>query len=1031
MHVEFRISRIDNMCSFDAESFIRMHQLRHRPLLEASLRKSFVKLPENGKNSGKHFHPRVKIQFIFENLVCIESSDISGDIEHQQHERQIRTNWDASEIRTKRYRCYIGEAIVASLPLFVAERNVKVRLLQLAPELDKEETSAVKTFYPSYFELQDYSLCIGVAKISLRELLISNSGVSVTLQPKQSMIASVEALNLNTVVTNGMFGKDIGGSAVLTFQAVSIIFSTKSLPSLLCCNKIDAGSISTPLCPVGNGNNTHAVDRFSGTFCNSFLESDIDLQQQMSSPVVRFVLVPYIVLIDTLLRINDAVSWRQTSKTLLLLFIIWVVLIADMVDMGLILALVVEVVLALRMTILFYRVPPRIARTTDPVVSVTGRQDRFQAVLYSTHNHIINSMSRARLFFSQGLQSDCYFELTFIFQHVGKMKRMLLLCLTLLLFSFFAFSIETLTIFAFLIVFVVHPIWLRVSFSRLRKTWRRQLTSGTLWKALDLCRPMRVSRLVQIMVAQEERTTYFGSLLPIQRHTPSPTRSVMNASLPPIPHLSAIEEAKHHHVMSFTTTPDRIPTQGKQMEDTSSFPNLDSQGGKLLGGGDNSILVAGNSNPNNTMSTSGSSKVVPRKCSETVKYDTQQKSFLTFAVILITCENVMLNSSKGYNGSNGNSSGNGNSTIVQKLRRILQRARALNRSPDGVISREQYQSYFSSVLAFFQFLRRQCSLETYVTPLPGSPPPSSGAGTVRLDQLANLSWLIEKGEDDGITSTMLALSSQPAMLGKFPPLYRIEGSVRAFALLALYLLQGSRLSLYSGPSSRGCSIIIPLKMGSYDIEVAARQHPCPSALQKALIGFWKGWTEGEVPINNTDVVLKIIDTYKDSWGNESGGSSTGQDYHHMITAPLEENDSARDTSKRLLQTFSTPSFAYKRNRGNAASVGNPDPALVPSTQSPSDVDGPAPFFLRSLRSMGPQDNFPGTTDNYHRATQSCTFSTSSLRKQNQNFVSVPRLQRANTTTEEDLTQQPLKNATATYGNSSNRTESEISTPRTR
>ncbi|KEG11464.1 hypothetical protein DQ04_02591020 [Trypanosoma grayi] len=1038
MHVEFRISSIEGMCAFDAESFIRMHHLKHRSGQEASPQQALVKLPGGVKSSEKSFRPHVKIQFVFENTVCIESSEIIGDVERHQHEKQIRTNWDASEIRTKRYRSRIGDVIVASLPLFIAERNVKIRLVQLAPTLTTEEIRLVKASYPSYFDLQDTGLCIGIAKVSLRELLITNSGVCVTLQPKQSMVAAVEALNLNTVATNSMFGKDVGGSAVLTFQIFGVVFNQKTFPSLLCGGRRDMSAVSRLMSSSNNndGNNDWNVEEYNGAGTEKAVEKLVELRQQMDSSAVRYVLIPYMVLIDTVLRINEALSWRYPMKTLLLLCIVCINLIADIAEMGLMLGLVVEVVTALRMTILFYRLPSHVSRSTDTVVSFARRRDNLQAVLYGSHNYIINSMVRARLFFLQGLQSDSYLELAFIFHRVRRAKRTILPCLTAVLLSLTVLSLETLMILFLMAAFLVHPLMLRVSFAHLRKTWSRQLAAGTLWKALDLSRSMRVSRVVQVTDTIQQQSTRQETTLPGTFFSPSPSRSVANYSVPPIPCLTTLEDPRHRRGMSMNLSPDIPVGYIRHTEETSSAPNVDSQGSRLLNsGGEADSFSAPFINSNITQTAPFSSRLRSRTYSETVKYESQQKSLLTFAVIIIAGDASSVNNSKNSTSNNGT----GNGHLLQKFRRILQRAKALDRPPQTSLLREQYNSYFGGVLAFLEFLRRHCAMETYVTPLPSSSSSlsspslsSSTGGAMKLEQLVHPSWLVEKGEDDGITSTLLVHSLHQVVLGKLEAVHHIDSSARAFALLAAYLLQGSRLSLYNRPGNRGCSIIIPLKLGSYDIEMVATPHPCPLSLQKALVGYWKGLTESEPPINiNTDVIFNIIATCKDSWGNDTDTSSGMQEYQQLISTPQYEGESARDTSKRLLQTFGTPTFPFRRLRSGNMFVTNPEKSSGRTVLSPSDADGPAPLF-RQPPKPNMQSDFPlGGSRNYHRATQSWTYNPIALHKQSQQVVSVPRLGMSYSFTVDEPSGPPLLSKTRSETESAQRTESLAGTPPTK
>ncbi|ESL11775.1 hypothetical protein TRSC58_00467 [Trypanosoma rangeli SC58] len=713
MHVEFRISCIEGMCAFDAESFIRMLQLKDHSQQEVELKRTLVKLPEGGKSTGKDFHPHVKIQLVFENLVCIESSVFSGNVERQQHEKQVKTNWDASEIRTKRYYSCIGEAIVASLPFFVAERYVKIRLIQVAPEFSREELAVIKASYPSFFRLQENSLCLGVAKLGMRELLITNGGVSVALQPKQSMISAVEALNLNTVATKGMFGEDVGGSAVLTLQTSSVIFGQKSLLTLLAHARKNIGAVSE----VAPDTATRSVD--AGINSHDVAEADwnadklAELRQQMSSSAVRFVLVPYMVLIHTVLCLSDAVSWRHTTQTLLLLCIVLFVFITDVVEIALVIGFVVETISVIRMTVLFYRVSPRVTPAVDAVFPLVDRGDDFQTVLYGCQNHIINSMMRARLFFSQGLQADCYFEFTFLFSRIRRAKRRLLLCLVTTLAISLVFSAETLSLLFLLAAFLIYPLMLRVPLSYLRKLWARQLPLGVVWKALTLCRPMRVSRLVLVIEEGKGETLVHPSLSATPFISSSPARSLINfpaaSQLPPI-----VNDADSHSgTLCLGATPDRSSGQFRNAGERGFPSHADSQFFRPLNNsapGENktqSGAVAGN----HFQSHSTSPKMFSWSCGESLKYDTPQNSLLNLALVVINTEGWPANSNKmSISSSNG-----GNSLIVSKLRRILQRARGLERPPPSNLQREQYQAYFSCVISFLQFLRRQCTLRVYAT----------------------------------------------------------------------------------------------------------------------------------------------------------------------------------------------------------------------------------------------------------------------------------------------------------------------------
>ncbi|RNF05004.1 uncharacterized protein Tco025E_07872 [Trypanosoma conorhini] len=997
MHVEFRISCIEGMCAFDAESFIRMHQLNDRSQQEVEAKRTLVQLPEGGNCTGRKFHPYVKLQLVFENLVCIESSVFRGSVERQQHEKQVKTNWDASEIRTKRYFSCIGEAIVASLPFFVAERYVKIRLIQLAPEFGREELASIKATYPAFLRLQESSLCLGVAKLGMRELLISNGGVSVTLQPKQSMISAVEALNLNTVATKGMFGEDVGGSAVLTVQTSSIVFGQKSLPTLLFPARRNTGGLSAATHAVNAGIGSHDVAETDWG-----VEKLAELRQQMSSSAVHFVLVPYMVLIHTVLCLNDAVSWRHTARTLLLLCIVLFVFITDVVEIGLILCLVVEAILILRTTVLFYRMPSHVNPTMDAVFPLVDRGDDFQAVLYGCQNHIINGMVRARLFFSQGLQADCYFELVFVFSRMRRARRWLLPCLVTTLVASLVFSVETLFLLFILAAFLIHPLTLRVPPSHLRKIWRRRLPLRVIWKALTLCRPMRVSRLVLVTDVGKGEPLRRSSLSATPFVSPSPTRSLINFPAATQPHPMLNDADTHCGTVCLGVSPDKSSGQSRHAGERGPFSRVNSQTARFLGNsaaGEKSTLsaaVAGN----HFQSHCASPKMFSWSCGETLKYDAQHNPLLNLALIVITTDAMPASSNKvNTSGNNG-----GNSLIVQKLRRVLQRARTLERPPPSNLQREQYQAYFSCVVPFLQFLRRQCTLRVYVTPSSSltSSPTSDTGNMVRLDQLANLSYLVDKGEDDGITSTLLAHSSQQVVLGKLSPLDHIDSSARGFALLAAYVLQGSRFSIYNRPGNKGCGMIIPLKVGSNDIEVAPEPHPCPPSLQKALIDIWKGWADGEPPIFiNTDVVMNIIATHKEFWGSGDTDAMSAKDYKNMM-ALQEYGETARDTSKRILSTFSAPSFGCKRQRVTNASGLNPEPSPALSAVGGQKNPEAGPSLLDEEKSSGTLGIFSGRPQTFHHATRSWAYSTPTLQCSSQRQRSVPRLSQENTSTMEEI-----------------------------
>ncbi|CBH15223.1 hypothetical protein, conserved [Trypanosoma brucei gambiense DAL972] len=944
MHMELRIAGIDSLSLFDAESFVRMHQLSQNSPQVLYANNSLVRLPRGGVNASDHFKPQVKVQFVFENLVRIESSTVEAVSDRRQHEEQIKSKWDASEIRTKRFHCNYSQAIIASLPRIVVERYVKIRVLQLAPLLSKEETIAVGATFPHYFNNDEPSLCVGVAKISLRDLIATSGGVSVTLQPKRSMIAAVESLNLNAVATNAMFGKDAGGSGVLTFQVVSVVFNPKTLSSMLCCP--DYNDNATPTSVLENGRRMdNASDGAALSTIGPELVTDdlMALHQQMNSGAVRFVLVPYMVLADAVLRFHDAFSWRNPLKTLLLLCIICVVISVEVVDMGLVFAIVSEALTMVRTMVFFYRVPPRTSMGPNAVQFLAERKGTFQAVLYGSHNHVINSLIRARLFFTQGLQPDCYFELVYLFYRLKKLKRGVSIFIAALVSGSILFSFETFVLFGMLFAFLVYPLLLRFSHSRLRKTWRRQLTSGTLWKTISLSRSMPVARVVQVIGPHER-------CVPTQNFVASTSRFSTRRD---------VDELKISKDHSTLLGIERPAVLAKDDEEKVLDPQGDVQGPKLpvnYNPAENSFSCTGGRNAgvfgcNSLQPLACRQKLAPRK-SEMIKHEPQQPLHLTFVAIVIGSEVAPACHSRTTS-INGTTT---NITLVQRLWRVFQRAGALGRPPPSHLLNSQYQSYFNSVLTFLQFVGRQCTLDAYMSVDASSTLAELAGGTVKLDQVAPLCNLLEVGKDDGITSTLLAHSGQQIVLSKLQLPNSAESSARALALLAAYLLQGSRLSVYSEPGGKVCSVIIPLKMDDSDIETATEPHPCPAPLQKALVGFWKGLAGGDCSIDiSPDVVLTVITTYKDTWNGDNATTNPVHEYNH-ISGQNDDNSTNREVSKRLMQTLN-PTQMNKRY------------SMASAELPPLDTEDKALFFRHAGGPVRPDDSAGISPRNYHRATR--------------------------------------------------------------
>ncbi|KAH8608148.1 hypothetical protein ERJ75_001349900 [Trypanosoma vivax] len=959
MHVEFRISSIESLCSFDTESFVRLLQLKQFTPPE-----NLVSFPSRS-STGENFRPRIVVQFVIGNVLCIESLMMEGRLDQKWRKEQVTAQCGSVAIRTTRCYCGSAQAIVTSLPWIDLERPVKIRVLQLAPDFSDDESKAIRASFPTYFELRHPRLCIGVVKISLRNLLVTGSGVSITLQPKRNVVVPVEAFNGITTRTSGVFEKETGGCGILTLQAVSMVFSSKTLLSLLRPTRSSAvthpnGALSDQNTQGGNV----SWDLVSGRSLDSNSEILLDLREQMNSESVRMVLVPYVVAVDALLRWNDAFSWRDPIKSLLLLAIVCVVISADIVGFGLLLALVLQFVAAIRALIFFYRVPICMHDSIDGVCFLAERKGTFQAVLYGAHNRIINSMVRARLFFSQGLQQDCYLELAYIFYHIKQKCHRVFFWLVWLPLVLYLMSIETLMALIIVGVFFIHPLLLRVPVSSMRKSWRQQLSSGTLWKALRLSQPMRIQRVAQVTLPVGKKQ---ATLMPIPL---APSYSFMKSnstlSIPSMAPCAHQEMEGMRHRNSCTVAPDRMNATGRftekghgafedfcRMSLSDTFNAMEGTYETVLTA--NSNYINGGTCADNTARTfNSSSRAISRK-TDAARLDAQQMSLLSFVVVTISHEPSHLNNGKVTNLSTSQ----GVELVIQKLRRLLERSNALQRPPLPTVQRDQFNSYFNSALSVLQFLSRQCSLEAYITSSPSSVNyQGASEKVVKLEQVAPARGLIQKGDDGGITSTLLVHPTQVVMK-KLSSCSSAEHSTRAFALLAAYLLQGSRLSLYREGSGRFCSVIIPLEMGTGAINKAPEPHPCPLSLQKALVGFWEGWTEDERSIDVTpDVVLTVITTYKDAWNGTAEGSKSGGGCNRFTNAPLNENGSNIDASKQFRRTTSALPHPY-------------DHKLTGSCVLP-----PIESELRTAKSRSPlplRDAKVATTvENYHRPSHTWT-----------------------------------------------------------
>lgn len=1048
MHVEFRLSELAHACAFDTESFYRVKQLmaaagaprgsgythNHNPT------SSLVPSAITGSSSGAQSIPRerslltintgkrrdiddengrvaqLRVQLVLERLVKLESDSLVARRERVQHEKQIESNWDGSEVRTHRYEVKPGEIILSSLPASVADCVMKIRLLQLPPRLrDAGETRRVQQAIGPVTspELQwDAPLCIGVAKVTLKEVLMVRGGVCIALQAKQSMIRLVEELNLNTIATNGMLGKDLGGSAFLTFQAVSyafgrvqpsrlLMYRSKQRPALT--STADGERASEDPGSVSRQTSSHAFgalgsrDRFSTSpdpygATNYHLDSGTNTtnygggassprQRQtagesaignLDTPSMRFVLVPYMAIVDSVLRVSDAVSWRRPGKTLLLLSLLVLLLAADMLDVALVLVSVVLLAMVLQTTSVFYRIPLA-DRTTGAMVSpeLPLGTASAQTFLYGRHQALLNSLVRARLFFIHGLQEDCYYEVALIFHMLRRMQRPLSMLTVGLCVSLCFLSMETLIVFGLCAAFFVYPISLRLPTLRQRKAQPASLLAlvHALRQALELNRPMRVVRVVKVaMMTPPPEPAHLP--LAATRNLPL-TPAAENAQLA---FLSSIEKAAAEATVKspvFSGTARSVSSSKEREASVYSHQRARTMDGETFSPG----------------------------FAMTHRQQQQNASHLSFAVIVFTCDGGSgpggLSSTSTFSAST-TTRGVSSQMLANRLRKQLELANhlhdlsgTLTSSPPANLAAtssaknhgstqtdtartlstnsmyDLFDKYFAETLKLLGLIRRSCSMQTYLSPASAQQLHGVTLDQVPLNLFVQAPWLRVEGKDDGITATLMEMPHNSLRLSKLPPTAGADNEARTLALLAVNLLQGMRLSLYCADAKSSiCSMIVPLQPSSAQIKRVADPNPCPSALYTALEEVWRGSTtsgadkDGEWTFS-PDWVLQMVSARKDCWKTTTGSalqrpevSMTADDSQFFHDSPSRHNT--------LFHTFTqTPSSRPQP----AATVQQPNSALL-SPRVPSNA------FSATYGALPPASS--GTNDPGRSGTFSAT-----------------------------------------------------------
>lgn len=857
MHVEFRLCDVAQVCAFDPESYYRMKELMTRirassndgtdgegkaSLQGSEKRRPLLQLDRLNSNTTrldkKDFCPQLKLQLVCERLVKLEGTELLAKADRIQHEKLLSTNWDGSEIKTRRYSVSPREIILTAFPSTVVDCVIKLRLLQLPPLLSAAAQRKVQAAIGGTYE-QDCKyntpLCIGVAKITLRELFTARGGVCIALQPKQSVVRAVEELNLNTVATNAMFGKDVGGSAFLTFEVISYSFGRVSTSKLLmfrsegrwqCRETERPGSVScqNPMWDLGSS----PEPCFEGA--SSSLESKREASCNacigvgpFDSAAVRFVLIPYMVLVDEVLRLHEIFSWRNPLKTAILLLITLLGIEADLLKAGIFLCVIFKALVTVRNVRLLYRIP----------VALTGRgplasplMSGSQVFLYGRHNEFINALVRARVFFSQGLQEECYFEVVLIFHLVRLQHNRIILLFSLIFFSVCFLSVESFVVLGLLSCLLIYPVAVRLPNPWSTRRSRQQRTSLTLQsiiKSFQLYAPMRVVRVYQVSLmppqmsrgpvskSYSKETSIDGGVLP------SPNTVVANSG----------------------PSDTRLPTYHRRAR---TFDGL------------------------------GTVAAAERK-------HLHNKSLLPFAVVSFKYDQTV-------------STNNENELFVARLQRHFENAR-LFRENTGVKTRgtpanggtpsgfdgsqgsytfpsDHAEMFFRDTLGLLHHIRRYATFRTYIS-VSGRCGPTTSSDTIPLSVVARPGWLLQAGADDGITATLTAMSHPCLPIRKFAASSTGEREAKAMALVAAYFIQAARLSIYCpGEGNNYCSVIFPMEAEGMRLKRYPSPNPCPQTLFQALTEIWRGDIS---PKNNitmsSDIVLQMVGAL-----NVTGGVTT-------------------------------------------------------------------------------------------------------------------------------------------------------------
>lgn len=883
MHVEIRLCGVEQACAFDPQSFYRVKQLLSSYSGQGSGAEETARRAWHGGSLLRLRHttpftPKLKLQVVVESLIEMESRCFSAVMDKKQHEARIKSNWNNSAVGTAYHSADVDEVILAALPVAAADSVVKIRLLQLPPPLDYDAQQVVKRAIGNATisrHRHDTPLCIGVAKISLRELMLARRTVSIAMQAKRAVVSTVEAHNLDTLITNAMFGRgESNGSAVLSVQFNGYTFgrvpkgrSIRSQSPTDSAKRITAAMDSdVPLPSASSGAAEEAAMGMEGT---------------LNSPAIRFVLLPYVALVDVLLRVADVTSWRVPRKTGMALAAVVIALYSDLFDMLFVLTVALGVLSVFRNISVFCYVPMSDSTAARAAAAPVGGSGviRFQSFLYSRENAFLNSLLRARVFFSRGLMEDTYYELA-LAAHIARRNRRQLVGLGLAVCCSFAFlSMGTVVIFLTLGAFTAYPVFLNLPSAR-RRTRRRKGSLLALIRyaanAIRVPRRYKVVRVIRVAVVRAK-----PALLS------SGNNSIADSGVESLQQqfLNCIRQQVESNGARSPT--ERSETSLKMLEKSNPIV------GRRMRTVDFDVLPSNSVNFASTLDRF------------------QVTHVMRYFVALCFSPNVM-ETPELASTTSGLRKAPSNAVLQRRLCYQLRQARILsdllpstlpqptNISTGGNLAtmsqkggvvigdskpmavskeiQEAFHSYFNGTLILLFYLRQQWTFHPYVTQSSTTKCMPDSLRSVSV--LAQPQDLIDVGEDDGVTKALMARRNSmlnPPMVGMFNSSNSVEVSGRVMALYAAYLLQGARLSVYT--SSSGCATVLPLRAPGNCMERFPQPNPCPADLLNTLDSVWRGETsdtagQGEEVYFNADAVLQIITVYKDYWEGAANLATT-------------------------------------------------------------------------------------------------------------------------------------------------------------